>query len=578
MSRSFCVFLELHGVGSATLGSGTQVGGITEHLSQRHFSTYFLTAGTVVVHTQYETTATVQVAHYIAHVVFRSFYFHSHNRLQQYRRGFTHTVFECHRSGQFKRNLRRVHIVVRTESQADANIYHRITGYDTILQSVADTFMHRRDEFARNHTTFNFIDKFIACTTRLHRFHFDHNVTILTFTARLFNVFSFGFHFFVDGFAVGHLRYTHISVHTELTLHAVHDNFQVQLAHTGNNGLARFFISAHTERRVFFSQTVQSDTHFLLVGLSFRLNGNVDYRLGEFHAFKDNRGIFCTQSFTVVTSFKPIAAAMSPARTSSISVRSAAVIYTKRADTLTSAFNRVQNSVARFRHARVNTDKGQLTNVFIIQHLESQSGEFLVITGLAAVGFFSIRVNTLNWRNVGRSRQQFNHGIQHTLNTFVFKCRTAQHRLDFTGKRTLTQRASDFFFRQLFTTQVLVHQLFAGFGGGFDHILTPLFGSRNQISRDIVIFESYAFIGFIPNNGFHLQQVHYAFEFTLGTNRNHDWHGIGAQTGFHLLNYAEEVGTLTVHFVYKCQARNLVFIGLAPHSFRQRQNTTYCTV
>ena len=323
--------------------------------------------------------------------------------------------------------------MVRTESQTNADIHHRITGYDTVLQSVTDTFINRRDEFTRNHTTFNFIDKFVAFATRLHRFHFDHNVTILTFTTRLFNVFSFGFHFFADGFAVGYLRCTHISFHTKLTLHAVHDNFQVQLAHTGNNGLARLFISAHTERWIFFSQTVQGDTHFLLVGLSFRLNGNVDYRLGEFHAFQDNRGIFCTQSFTSGYVFQTNSSSdVTSTYLFNLSTISGSHLH-QTADTLTSAFNRVQYSVARFHHAGVNTDKGQLTNVFIIQHFESQSGEFLVIAGLAAVGFFGIRVNTLNRRNVGRSRQQFNHGIQHTLNTFVFKCRTAQHRLDFTG-------------------------------------------------------------------------------------------------------------------------------------------------
>ena len=241
--------------------------------------------------------------------------------------------------------------MVRTESQADANIYHRITGYNTILQSVADTFIDRRDEFARNHTTFNFIDKFIACTTRLHRFHFDHNMTILTFTTRLFNVFGFGLHFLTDSLAVGYLRRTYVGFHTKFAFHAVHNNFQVQFAHTGNNGLAGLFISTHTERRVFLSQAVQGNTHFFLVGFGFRLNGNVDYRLREFHAFQNNRCIFGSQSFTGGYVFQTDGGG-NVAGTHFIDLVTVVRSHLHQtADTFASTLYRVHHAVARLQHA-----------------------------------------------------------------------------------------------------------------------------------------------------------------------------------------------------------------------------------
>src|SRR5947207_7604936 len=46
-------------------------------------------------------------------------------------------------------------------------------------------------------------------------------------------------------------------------------------------------------------------------------------------------------------------------------------------------------------------------------------------------------------------------------------------------------RSSTFF-------QVLVHQLFAGFSGGFHEVLAPLVGGLHQLGGDLVVFELHA--------------------------------------------------------------------------------------
>ena len=60
----------------------------------------------------------------------------------------------------------------------------------------------------------------------------------------------------------------------------------MQLAHTGNDGLAGFFVSAHTERRIFLRELAQRNTHSFLVSLGLWLNGNRNHRLREIHLFK----------------------------------------------------------------------------------------------------------------------------------------------------------------------------------------------------------------------------------------------------------------------------------------------------
>jgi hypothetical protein len=67
----------------------------------------------------------------------------------------------------------------------------------------------------------------------------------------------------------------------EFALHAVDDDLEVQLAHAGDDGLARFLVGAHAERRVFLRQAPQRHAHLLLVDLGLRLHRLRNDRLRE---------------------------------------------------------------------------------------------------------------------------------------------------------------------------------------------------------------------------------------------------------------------------------------------------------
>ena len=60
-----------------------------------------------------------------------------------------------------------------------------------------------------------------------------------------------------DGFAVSHLQLADVGFHAELALHAVHDDFEVQFAHPGDDGLADSS-SVHAERRVFVARRLSA--------------------------------------------------------------------------------------------------------------------------------------------------------------------------------------------------------------------------------------------------------------------------------------------------------------------------------
>ena len=65
------VVIELHGEGSAALGTGAQVGGVTEHGGQGHLGAHALGTAGAGFHALHAAAAAVEVAHHVAEVFFR---------------------------------------------------------------------------------------------------------------------------------------------------------------------------------------------------------------------------------------------------------------------------------------------------------------------------------------------------------------------------------------------------------------------------------------------------------------------------------------------------------------------------
>src|SRR5690606_30909875 len=240
--RSFSVMLELHGVRSTALGLRTQAGRITEHLGQGNLGLDDLATTRDIFHALDHATARGQIAHHVAGVFFRRFHFNGHHGLEQHRAGLAHTFLECHGSGHTERVFVRVHVVVRTEEQRDLDVDHRVTGHHTCGEGFLDTLVHSGDVLARHHTALDGVDEFVT-TARLERLELEHDVTVLTTTAGLLDELAFDFFAgLADGLAVSHLGLADVGFDAELTTHSVDQNFQVKLAHAGNDGLAGFFV------------------------------------------------------------------------------------------------------------------------------------------------------------------------------------------------------------------------------------------------------------------------------------------------------------------------------------------------
>src|SRR5690606_27828322 len=267
----------------------------------------------------------------------------------------------------------------------------RIAGNYAVFHLLFNALLDRRDVFLRNHTTYNFVAEHqtfgdVALLVHVGRREADPAVTELAATTGLTNELAFDLDINTgNGFTVGNLRLADIRLDVELTLHAIDKTVEVQLTHTGDDGLTGFFVGLDAERRVFLGQTTQSDTHLLLVSLGFRLDSHRNHRLREVHTLKNDRLVDVAQGVArghilhtdqcgdiTGTHFLDL-------------VTLVGVHLHHTANALFLTLDRVQHRVARGQHAGINAGKSQSTDERVGRDFKRQSGERRFIRSLALV-------------------------------------------------------------------------------------------------------------------------------------------------------------------------------------------------
>ncbi|EAX47677.1 conserved hypothetical protein [Thermosinus carboxydivorans Nor1] len=523
-------------------------------------------------HTFDAAPARVEIADNVAHIFFRHGNFDLHVRLEEHRVGFLCASLEAHRTSNLEGHFRRVYIMVRTIIDGNFDVHHRITGQHTVFHCFFDAALDCWDIFFRNNTTDNLVfeDKTFA---RLKGLDFQPAVAILTAATGLTDELAFRLDCLADGFTVSNLGFANVAIDLELAQHAVDDDFQVQLAHTLDNGLTGFLVSIHPESRVFFRQPLESDGHFLLVSLGFRFNGYRNNRLGEDHRLENDgvfliaqriagRGIFKTDGSGDVTGAN--------------FVNFFAVIgmhLEDAANPLFFALSRVVYIRTGRQLTGINAEESKLAHIGVGHNFEGQRRKGQVIFCLTVVFRTSIGINPANSRDISRRRQVVDNGVEQRLYTLIAVRRTAQHRRHLARNRRFADTGFNFLDGELFPFQVFHHQLIIALGHGIQQVLPVQFSLLAHVFRNIGSLTGLAEVIGV-NDGLHFNQVNNTFEGILKTNGQLDRHRIGAQPGFHHFYNPIKIGADYVHFVYIGNTRNTIFIRLAPYRFGLGLNTT----
>ena len=170
--------------------------------------------------------------------------------------------------------------MVRTEDQCRFDIDDRVTGDHTLVEGFSQTFDRRLDEFfGDGATSDSLID--LNTLTRV-RLHLEDDMTVLTVTARLFDVLTFAVCSGLDGLTIGDLRSTDFDSDAEIIFQTGDVDIELEFTDTGDDALSSLVISVVMEGRIFLSELDQSRSHLILITFLERFNRFRDDRFCEF--------------------------------------------------------------------------------------------------------------------------------------------------------------------------------------------------------------------------------------------------------------------------------------------------------
>src|SRR6185312_10423377 len=142
---------------------------------------------------------------------------------------------------------------VAAVEQGHFYIHDREAGKNAQFHRTLNALVDRLDVFPGYHAAFDRVDELIALAW-LVGLDPKPAMAVIARTTGLPDVLTLGFGCLAQGLAESHFWLAHIGLDLMLPLHAVYENFKVQLAHAANNGLARIFVGTHFKGGILIGQ------------------------------------------------------------------------------------------------------------------------------------------------------------------------------------------------------------------------------------------------------------------------------------------------------------------------------------
>ena len=147
----------------------------------------------------------------------------------------------------------------------------------------------------------------------------------------------------------------------------------MKFAHTGDYCLTGFLICPGFKGRIFFGKLNKRHSHLFLIGFGLGLDSNVYNRLGEFHAFQNNRILFVAKRIAGSSIFKSYECA-NVAGINLLNFGTAICMHHKNtADSFFLSFGGVKNIRTAFERTAVATEERKLTYERIRHNLECKT-------------------------------------------------------------------------------------------------------------------------------------------------------------------------------------------------------------
>jgi hypothetical protein len=208
----------------------------------------------------------------------------------------------------------------------------------------------------------------------------------------------------------------------------------VQLAHAGDQRLARFLIGGHAERRVFAGEALQRHAHLLLVGHGPGLDGHLDHGHRDHHLLEGDDLVFAAQR---VARDHILEAHCSGdvAGADFLDVGALAGMHLQQAaDALALALGGQVDLVAGLQHAGIHAEEGEVAHERVVQDLERQRRERRLVRRLAR-GRLAAVIDALGVGQFHRRRHEVDHGVEQGLDPLVLERGAAHAQYDLVLER-----------------------------------------------------------------------------------------------------------------------------------------------
>ena len=217
----------------------------------------------------------------------------------------------------------------------------------------------------------------------------------------------------------------------------------------------------------------------------------------------------------------------------------------------------------------IHTEEAQLAHKGVGHNLERQSGERLVVGGVADHFFFGFRVNTLNRRYIRRGGHIIHDRIQQLLYALVAVGSTAGDRNHSVSDTGFADGALDLVNSELLAAQIFLQQLVILLSHVLDQLSVVFFRQLLHVVRNFFHLHVGAHFVII-NISLHFHQVDDTLKGILRADRQLNRNGIALQTVLHHLDDPIEIGAHDIHLIDIGHSRHVIFVSLAPYGFRLR--------
>ena len=396
-------------------------------------------------------------------------------------------------------------------------------------------------------------------------------MAVLTLTAGLTGVLHVDVRRAAHGLLIGDLRRADVGLDLELTQQAVDDDLQMELAHARDDGLAGLGVGVGLEGRILLGQLHQGNAHLLLSRLGFRLNGDTDDRLGEFHRFEHDGVLFIAEGIAGGGVFDTDHGG-NVAGIDRFNILAVICVHQHdAAHTLARALGGVQDGRALVHRTGIDPEEAQLADVGVGRDLEGQRGEGSGIVRRAEFLLIRLGVDAVDALLVQRGRHIIHDRVQKLLHALVLIGRTAGNGNHLHSDGRLADRRPDLLDRDLLAREVQLHDLVVLIGNGLKQLFAVFCGQIGHVLGDLLLADVLAQL-IIEDVCLHFEQVDDALKGGLGADGKLDGNGVAFEPIVHHFENVEEIRTHDVHLIHIDHPRHVVFIGLSPDGFGLRLN------